>query len=269
METGIKKGEYKIYGHRKEGSRVLNTRSRNTVVKEGIHLTNVSRAGCNDDKPKILFFAEWTSRMGFVPNALTQALPENGGVTFVLRNENIPSYSELLHETKEKGGSLIHPTRFMHREYPCIHVSGAVVKNAGLKFGDNLIGRYEYGLIRMRKLPEDGTRIVNARVFGNWLVELGFSPGEVLTVDSEPGLITCTFQENGQERVDELVKYARQNRLNLLQVKSVRDNNWVPMFEIPSPRLEKAGFLPDEVFHAVCDYGRIQLRKLDCRRYGF
>ena len=199
-------------------TRTMNTRSRNTVVTEGIHLTNVTRASCNDKKPKILFFAEWTSRMGFEANVLIQCLPEDGGVSFALCNENIPSYSELLRETKEKGGTLIHPTLFMHREYPCICISGGPVNVAGLKYGDNLIAKYEYGLIRMRKLPSDGTRVVNARVFGMWLEELGFNPGEVLTADSEPGLITCTLQKNGQERVSELVKYARENRLNLLQV---------------------------------------------------
>ena len=247
----------------------MNPRARNTVVKEGIHLTNVTRAGRESNKPKILFFAEWTRRMGFVQNALIQCLPEDGGVSFVLRNENIPSYSELFEETKEKGGSLIHPSLFMHREYPCISVSGATLKNSGLKFGDNLIALYEYGLIRMRKFPESRMRVVKARIFGRWLEAIGFMPDEVLTVDSEPGLITCTLQENGQARTAELVKYAREKRLNLLQVKRVRDNNCAPSFEIPSSRLEKAGFLPDEVFHAVCDYGRIQLQKLDCRRYGF
>ena len=246
----------------------MNTRARNVVVKEGIHLTNVSRGGCDDNKPKILFFAEWTRRMGFIPHALTQVLPEDGGVTFVLCNENIPSYSELFRETKEKGGSLIHPTLFMHRDYPCIHVSGETVRNAGLKYGDNLIAQYEYGLIRMRKLP-DGVRVVNARIFGKWLEELGFMPDEVLTVDYKPGLITCTLQENGRERTGELVKYAREKRLSLLQLKRARDNNYAPMFEIPSSRLEKSGFSPDEAFHAVCSYGSIQLQKLDCRRYGF
>lgn len=247
----------------------MNTRSRNTVVTEGIHLTNVTRGGNNDAKPKIHFFAEWTRRMGFIPNSLIQFLPEDGGASFILRNENIPSYSELLDETQAKGGTLIHPSMFMHREYPCICVSGASVRNAGLKYGDNLIGLYEYGLIRMRKLPDDGSRVVNARVFGNWLEELGFTPREVLTVDSEPGLITCTLQENGNERVPELVKYCRENRLNLLQVKSVSDNNWVPAFEIPDSRMERAGFSPDEVLHATCDYGCIKLQRLDFVGLGF
>jgi len=247
----------------------MNARSRNTVVKEGIHLTNVTRSNCDSNKPKILFFAEWTKRMGFVTNALIQLLPEKDGVDFILRNENIPSYSELLRDTREKGGTPIHTTKFMHRDYPCICVSGAPLRNTGLKYGDNLIALYQYGLIRMRKLPEDGTRVVNARIFGKWLEVLGFMPGEVLTVDSEPGLITCTLQENGQERAAELVKYAREKRLNLLQVRSMQDNNNAPAFEIPPSRLGKAGFLPDEVFQAVCDHGRIKLQRLDFVGLGF
>jgi hypothetical protein len=262
-------GKYENGTWMKRRKTSLNTKSRNAVVTEGIHLTNVTRACSNDKKPKILFFAEWTRRMGFVENALIQLLPEEGGVSFVLCNENIASYSELLKETREKGGTLIHTTKFMHREYPCIQVSGAPLKNSGLKYGDNLIGLYKYGLIRMRKLPDDGSRVVNARVYGNWLEDLGFLPGEVLTVDSEPGLITCALQENGKERTEELVKHARENRLNLLQVKSVSDNNWVPMFAVPTSRMEKAGFLPEEVLHATCDYGCIKLQKLDFVRLGF
>jgi len=33
--------------------------------------------------------------------------------------------------------------------------------------------------------------------------------------------------------------------------------------------LEKAGFLPDEVFHATCDYGCIKLQPLDFVGLGF
>lgn len=247
----------------------MNTKSRNTVVTEGIHLTSVTRGNCNTNKPKILFFAEWISRMGFVNDALIQLLPEDSGVSFVLCNENIPSYSKLLQDTREKGGTLIRATKFMHREYPCIGVSGAPLRNSGLKYGDTLIAKYEYGLIRMRKLPDDGTRVVNARIFGNWLEEYGFLPREVLTVGSEPGLITCTLQENGKERAAELVKHARENRLNLLQMKSVSDNNWVPMFAIPASRMEKAGFLPEEILQATLEYGCIKLRRLDFAGLGF
>ena len=268
-EADISKEPYTVIDRYRGDGIGMNSRSRNVVLKEGIHLTNVTRGNSNSNKPKILFFAEWTRRMGFVPDVLIQVLPEDGGLSFILRDENIPCYSKLLRDTKDKGGSLIHPSLYMHSEHPCISLSGQVVKNAGLKYGDNLIAMYEYGLIRMRKFPDDGSMVVNARLFGRWLETFGFMSGEVLTINSEPGLITCTLQENGHERVPELVKYARKNSLNLVQLKSMQDNNCVPMFKIPLSRLEKAGFLPDDVFHAVCDYGRIQLQKLDCRRYGF
>jgi len=268
-EADIISGRYTIIGRYKGVGKGMNLRSRNTIVKEGIHLTNVTRGNSNSNKPKILFFAEWTRRMGFAPDVLIQALPEDGGISFILRDENIPSYSKLLRETKDKGGTLIHPSMFMHREHPCICISGEVVRNGGLKYGDRLIGMYEYGLIRMRKLPDDGTKVVNARIYGRWLEELGFLTGGIMTIDSEPGLITCTFLENGLEKVEEIVKYAREKRMNLVQLRTSKDVLYTPMFEIPPSRLEKAGFLPDDAFHAVCDYGRIQLQKLDCRMYGF
>jgi len=268
-DTVIGKGRHTIVGKCAGVGKGMNTRTKNIVVKEGIHLACVTRGGKSDDKPKILFFAEWTSRMGFTPDALIQVIPEDGGLIFTLRNENISSYSELLRDTKEKGGALIHPSLYMHKHKPCISISGTVVKNAGLKTGDNIIAQYEYGLIRMRKLPDDGTRIVNARIYGRWLEELGFLTGEVMTIDSEPGLITCKFLENGLERVDEIVKHAREKRMNLVQLRTSKDVLYTPMFEIPPSRLEKAGFSPDDAFHAVCEYGRIQLQKLDCRRYGF
>jgi len=269
-EMDIGEGRHTIVGKCEGVGRGTNARTRNIVVGEGIHLASVTRSGKSDDKPKVLFYAEWTSRMGFTADVLIQVIPEDGGLTFTLCNENIPSYSELLRETREKGGALIHPSFYMHKQKPCVSISGTVVKNAGLKAGDGLIAQYEYGLIRMRKIPDDdGTRIVSARMYGRWLEELGFLIGEIMTIDSEPGLITCTFLENGLERVDEIVRHAREKRMNLVQLRTSKDVLFTPMFEIPSSRLEKAGFSPDDAFHAVCEYGRIQLQKLDCRRYGF
>ncbi|MCL2412322.1 MAG: type I toxin-antitoxin system SymE family toxin [Treponema sp.] len=267
--VSVTDGRHTIIGKSAGVGKGRNTRTRNIAVKEGIHLACITRGKCDNSKPTVLFYAEWISRMGFSSDVLVQALPEDGGLTFTLCNENIPSYSELLQETKGKGGALIHPTFNMHKKKPSITISGMVVKNAGLNFGDNLIAKYEYGLIRTRKLPDDGTRIVNARIYGRWLEELGFLTGEIMTIDSEPGLITCTFIENGLERVDEIVKHAREKRMNLVQLRTSRDVLYTPMFEIPQSRLEKAGFLPDDAFHATCEYGRIQLQKLDCRRYGF
>ena len=131
-----------------------------------------------------------------------------------------------------------------------------------------LLMRYEFGFIRARKLPAD-IKIVSARLFGQWLEELGFVPDTVLTVDSAQGVITCQLQENGRERVSALVKHARKNKLNLLQVTPQRDNSDYPQFEIPPSRFEKAGFAPDDSFLATYEYGRITLNPIDFEALGF
>jgi hypothetical protein len=234
-----------------------------------IYLTRVGRASTNAEKPRIVFFAEWMRDMGFVPNALVQFLPEKDGALCILRNENIASYSELFNETMEKGGTFILPRLFRHRDYPCIHVSGGHVKRAGMKYGDNLIVRYEYGRIHIRKLPDGNIKIVTARIFGPWLEAFGFAPGESLTVGAEPGTLVCTLHENGVGRAAELVKYARANRLNLIQVRHMADNNYCPIFEVPPSRLEVAGFRPDDALLATYSHGFIKLQKPDFIGLGF
>ena len=219
----------------------------------------------------ILFYTELAQPMGFVPNALVQFLPEDSGAKFRLCNENIASYSRLFEDTTAQGGVLVHAKMFKHRDYPCLGVSGEVVCHTGLKHGDNLLARFEYGLIHMRKLPPGQLKVVTSRLFGKWLVELGFEHESVVLVDSVPGLITCQLQENGMERAAELVKHAYANGLNLIQVQRIPDSRQVVMsqFEIPPSRFIKAGFAPDDVCIASYEYGCIQLRKLDFAALGF
>jgi len=91
--------------------------------------------------------------MGFTPDALVQVLPEAGGLFFILCDENIRKYSELLQATEEKNGELI-TVDCCCRTGILIEIGGYCIRNAGLDIGDNLIVQYEYGLIRVRKLPE-------------------------------------------------------------------------------------------------------------------
>ena len=235
------------------------------------HLISITRTKTSDDKPKISFYAEWLKPMGFVPDALVQFLPEENGCVFVLCNENISSYSELYQYTTAKGGTLINARLYskFHKDHPCLGVSGKCLSRAGINFGDNLIAQYEYGRIRMRKLPSGNVKLVTHRIFGSWLNDFGFIPEAVLTVASNPGVITCTLQENGVERTHKLVKYAWKNKLNLTQVQTMRDNNHLPIFEIQPSRMEKAGFASTDLLLASCKYGLIQIRKLDFKALGF
>ena len=234
----------------------------------GIHLTTVTRITVKSNNPKLTFFADWLIPMGFVAGSLVQFIPESNGLSFTLC-ENIPKYSELANATRQKGGTFVHANIYRHREYPSISIAGAAFMSTGLKCGDLLLMRYEYGFIRMRKLPTHVGKIVTARLFGQWLEGLGFTPDSVVLVGSEKGLIDCQLQENGLARTYELVKHARLHKLNLLQVQAQRDNNKYPQFEIPKSRFEKAGFEYDDSFLASYEYGRIILRQIDFDALGF
>jgi hypothetical protein len=235
-----------------------------------IHLIGMTVGkGSSHINPRLAFFADWLRPMGFVPNALVQFIPESEGARFFLCNENIDSYSKLFRHTKERGGALVHSRQYAHRDCTCLSISGASLRSTGLLYGDNLIATYDYGFVHVRKLPEANMKIVTPRIFGQWLVELGFVAEEVLTVGSEHGLITCTLQENGIARTYELVKYARENKLNLLQISAMTDNNGYPQFEIPPSRLNKAGFSENEPLFALYEYGRITLQHIDFKALGF
>ena len=221
--------------------------------------------------------------MGFVAGALVQYIPEPNGMTFTLCDENIRKYSELYHSTKEKNGTLMQI--YDYRDGLQLTISGSRLDETGLVFGDRLIVCYEHGFVKMRKLPKSpnggGTTLTTARITGAWLAESGFVINSVITVASETGVIICTLQENGLERTSELVKYARQNKLKLLQVQG-RDyklrllknqhqcrHGVILSFDIPPQCLDIAGFAPDELLLAVYEYGTIKLQKPDFVALGF
>jgi hypothetical protein len=102
------------------------------------------------------------------------------------------------------------------------------------------------------------------------LADSGFLPDEVLTMAAEPGLITCKLQENGRERTAELVKFARENKLKLLQVQKTKLKNELGQyFDIPQSSLEKAGFAQDNTLLAVYEQGLIKLQKPNFIELGF
>jgi len=237
-----------------------------------LYLTTVAqKKKKSGDVPGILFYAEWTKPMGFIPDALVQFIPEDGGAQFRLCNENIASYSALVQQTTGLGGVFVHVGMHRHREYPCLAVSGEVVTRTGLDFGDNLIAKFSYGLVHLRKLPHKNAKIIiDGRISGKWLIEPGFEHESVITVDSTPGFITCFLQEDGLARTAELVKYARANKLNLLQVHKVAESGGItPLIEIPHSRFTQAGLSPDVPILAVYEYGRLIFQKLDLVALGF
>ena len=103
--------------------------------------------------PVIVLRHLWLRDMGFIPGALVQVLPEAGGLFFILCDENIRKYSELLQATEEKKGELI-TVDYCSRSGVRMEIDAHCIQNAGLDAGDLLLVQYEYGFIRVNKMPE-------------------------------------------------------------------------------------------------------------------
>ena len=105
------------------------------------------------------------------------------------------------------------------------------------------------------------TRVLRkGRMGGNWIRELGYNYGDVLTVHAHSGEIVYQFHENGIARTLELVKFARRNKLKLIQV---RKNGGLPFIEIPETSRQKAGFMPGERLCATFEDGVLKLQPLN------
>jgi len=208
--------------------------------------------------------------MGFMPGVLIQALPEPGGMVFRVCDENIQKYSDLVKDTQAKGGKLI---QVCCEQGLTLATSGQYIRTAGLGVGDACIVLYDYGIIRVRKLPPQ-TKIITTKktnpktrmLCGNILTMNGFLPGSLAAVSSEPGKIAFFLQDQGIEHYREMMKYARANQMNLMQVVNAAG---VIRIRIPDLCLHKAGFALNESILVHYDYGSIILKKLDLNALGF
>jgi len=246
-------------------------------------VVNVTRSGRADNsRPRILFGGDWLPEIGFVNGALIQTLPESKGIVFNLCNENIGNYSELYKSTKEKGGSLIKVCdcldRARYRETGFV-TTGNHIHKCGLQVGDALLAKCEYGRIRMRKV-EGNVRLINVAktkkaytnepvpmvlLLGDWLNEIGFTPDTLATVSATPGSIAFTAH-NQSIIYSDVVKHARQNQMQLLQVGSKEGS---PVITLTGQRIIKSGFSIGDIFYAEYKYGSIDLQQLDPGRFGF
>jgi len=236
--------------------------------------------------PGIFFLTERLADAGFISGALVQALPEPDGMAFNLCDDNIRRYSELDADTKEKGGKLIqvHHTKVRQREGPSLAVSGQILSRAGLAFGDTLIVRYGYGIVRLKKLPgtikvihvksktdsRTGKPILQLGLCGEWLSGLGFTPDALFTAYSEKGCVNFKLCDEGIERYSELVRFARQTGMKLLQVRTapMRGKRF-PRIEISGSCLDDAGVCIGEPLLTFCEFGLITLRKASFTDIGY
>ena len=218
-------------------------------------------------RPLISFRGKWLPEMGFVPGAPIKVMAVPGGIDFSLCGDE--TVEKIIHVISSDGKGC---------QTPKLAVSGEHIYSYGLALGDTLAARHEYGKIQVRKLPVTASNkyiIISSvkdtndlcpRVFfsGTWLTELGFVQDALATISSEPGIMTFKLQDNDVE-YRALVKYARKNRMQLLQVKKMSD----PAIEVEGMCVEKSGFEVDDICSVHYEHGLIRLEKLDAEQLGF
>ena len=244
-------------------------------------IIHIHRNGLSvNSRPRIQLTGDWLTEIGFVSGALVQTLPEPDGFVFNLCNENI-NYSELYHATKEKGGTLIRLYVANQRtiQGPVLVTTGKHICSGGLKLGDMCIAKCEYGCIRVRKVkgnirlipvartktPYTGEPIPMISLFGGWLNDIGFTRDTLMTVATEQSRITITAYDKAVI-YSEIVKYARQNKMKLIQVSTKYGE---PLISIQGSCAVQAGFGLGDIFAAEYEHGVIKLQKFDPNRFGF
>jgi len=253
-----------------------------------IHVLTVTNKGsASKPSPGIYFSGKWLTEIGFIPGALVQSIPEPGGVAFTLCNEDIRSYSELDTATRERGGKLIQLSYTYGKKCPFPHLTTMgqyLQKDAGLGFGDSLIAHYAPGVIQVRKLPK-GVKVIHMtsikdqltgkaspklRLYGAWLAELGFTPDALVTALSEPGRVTLQLMGKTDDNYSDIVRFARQNKMKLVQVhEAVRRGKPYPYIITAGPYIDKSGFASGDTLLASCGHGTITLQKYSPEGLGF
>jgi len=253
-------------------------------------LTVTHTGGEEKPRPRISFFGDWLNDVGFVPGALVQVLPVPDGIDFHLWDENISSYSELFHSTRGKGGNLVRAYLSDAQKCKCTTfvTSGKYIYSGGLAMGDILIARYDYGIIRVRKVDSfklgvENLRIITVsyitrkytkdiipkvRICGYWLNDIGFKIEAFVTVETAPGVITLNLQNTD---IRSLMKYARERKFKIVQIykETYGRGESQPCIGITGSCVDKAGFKPGDILAASYGDGIIKLQTLDFDKLGF
>jgi hypothetical protein len=244
-------------------------------------LFTVAKAG---NLTQIALQCEWLPRMGFVPGSLIKVIPDEDGINFILCDENIARYSALLQQTEECGGKLVVVGKIIKGEtiYSAVQlVLGRKIKTSEWIYGNPLVAIYEYGIIRVRKLPVARYHTIGSaydnrvdktftslRLQADWLNDFGFTPNAIATAIAEQGRINIKLWNDGAEKYNELVKYARANGGKLFQLGTISQHIKTPSIIITGAFIDNAGFAVNDIFSVEASYGSLQLQKLSLVGYG-
>jgi hypothetical protein len=197
--------------------------------------------------PRIGFAAPWVREMGFVHGTEVLVVPEKNGMSFHLMNEHL----------KEKTGKLIKINRQK------LILDGPFIYSCGLSEGDPIAVLFDYGFVRVRKLPRMARLLMpgKTKLYGEWLEKIGFVPDAVVLVFFEQGSVVLKLCENGLENYRELVKFARLHKAKIIQPRKRP-----PFCKIDLP---DSCFSKDGMFLAHYEFGLIKLQKISVKDLGF
>ena len=100
------------------------------------------------------------------------------------------------------------------------------------------------------------------RLQGNWLAEIGFVYGKLVTAEYTPGKIVIRLQDSGNYK--DLVKGALKSSSGLAQVNWKNNNKRkYPRIEFNGFWLEKIGFTIGNVFAVRYEFGLMKLLLID------
>jgi len=264
------------------------------MMKTNTYLLSVSCTGGETRlRPRLHFAGDWLNAIGFIPGALVQVLPEPNGMVFNLCNDNIGTYSDLFHATRNQGGGLVRVSVKNERDHKVTTfvTSGQYIYSGGLAMGDALVARYDPGTIRVRKLDPHQLGYENirltavssvsfkyadapapkVRLCGDWLNDIGFSIKAIATAESEPGVITLKLQPADTE-YNALMKFVRGHKMKIVQVSKgshIKRDGVRPYIGIAGTCVDRAGFEPEEMLAVSYEPGTIKLQRLDFKKLGF
>jgi hypothetical protein len=214
-------------------------------------------------RTKINIRPPWLCDMGFVYGALVSAVPQMDGFNLTLQPED--------------GGKLLRVGQANKKPNPVCHIIINFARDfplPGLSAGDFLAAGYDYGIIKARKLPEAqnyfvvGAQNYDAflRMNGSWLSDAGFVPDDIVAVSVSLGCITFRVWKDTTAKYSEIVKFAREHKYQLLQV---RKNQHISIIDISGYLLHNAGFVKDDIAGVHYEQGVIKLFKPDLQKLGF
>jgi len=222
----------------------------------------------NGDKGniRICLSGQWLPEMGFIPHALVRAVPEPGGVTFMLCDDQSP-------QDPEGRFIWIPSTNGRKVKCPVLVTKGKYLNETGINYGEPLIARYSPGFIRIRRFPVKAKAIMmtdnQVKLSGGWLAECGFLPDTVALALSEPGrIVVKSHGVVDPSNYAGLVRFARQNKMKLIQFHH-NANSKAPGVSIFGSCVDKAGFSSGDVLIAHYEHDLIVIQKLDFNELGF